>query len=72
MSDVSPQLANCYKLADEFYNRRNEIEIRITELRCEQVEIGNLYDQVVARARDLELQATEAKENLWLNICGTL
>jgi hypothetical protein len=56
---VNPELENLLLLAEEFYERRAKLEHQITLLRCEQANVGLLYDQVVAKARDLELDASE-------------
>lgn len=51
-----PALERLYALADGYYNKRNELENTITVLRCEQAEAMRMYDQVLARARDMELE----------------
>ncbi len=54
-SDPSAELEGLYTLGEEFYARLKEYDQKIAVLRCEQEETMNLYNQVMAKARDLEL-----------------
>jgi hypothetical protein len=68
MNGISPQLEATYKLAEEFYEKRNALGKKIETLLVEQAEVSRLYDQVVAHARDLEYQQTEAEEDLKIKV----